>query len=149
LSRATVERELPFILQVNAGERRCFIHGRMDAVVEGSPPRVIDYKYSLWKPGAEAAYEMQMAAYSLALMKSFGTEKAAAELWYLKAPMKIVRQEYTLSEAEGRLAELLSHYLGALATGDWPKASRSYCEATFCGFIPQCWGSTSSGPGAV
>jgi hypothetical protein len=139
LTHVQVERELPFMLRVRVGNSDCFVRGRMDAVVDGNPPRVIDYKYSQWKPGAEAAYELQMAAYALALMKSTGNERAAAELWYLKAPMKIVRQEYALAEAEARLSALLMRYLAALSSGNWPKASRAYCDSTFCGFIPQCW----------
>ena len=48
-----IERELPFIMHVQASGKDCFVRGRMDAVVPGDPPRVIDYKFALWKEGAE------------------------------------------------------------------------------------------------
>src|SRR5262249_15079148 len=100
-----LERELPFIMHVRAGDRDCFVRGRMDAVIPTAAPRVIDYKFAIWKGGAESMYRMQMAAYSLALMKSIGAQRAVAELWYLKAPMKIVRVEYSRDEAEKTIAD--------------------------------------------
>ena len=80
-----------------------------------------------------------MAAYSLALMKSTGADRAVSELWYLKSPMKVVRREYTREEAEGLLAELLDRYVAALQSEDWPKADRTYCDRIECGFRPECW----------
>jgi len=115
----------------------------MDAVVPGDPPRVIDYKFALWKQGGEAIYEIQMTAYCLALMKSTGAGRAVAELWYLKAPMKILTQEYTLEEAERRLADLLERYLNALRTDNWPMAERTYCDSVECGFRTRCWEESS------
>ncbi len=44
LSTVDVARELPFIMHVDVGGRDCFVRGRMDAVVPGELPRVIDYK---------------------------------------------------------------------------------------------------------
>jgi CRISPR/Cas system-associated exonuclease Cas4 (RecB family) len=111
----------------------------MDVVIPGDPPRVIDYKYASWREGAEADYEIQMTAYSLALMKALGTERAASELWYLKRPMKIIRREYTLQEAEQRLGGLMSGYLAAVETNEWPMADRAHCDHIECGFRQQCW----------
>jgi hypothetical protein len=147
LEAGEVERELPFILHVRAAGRDCYIRGRMDAVVPGTPPRVIDYKYASWRTGVEADYEIQMTAYSLALMKSAGLDRAVAELWYLRTPMKVIRQEYTRQQAEQRIADLLERYLGAVASGMWPMAERTYCDSVQCGFREKCWtASTGSAP---
>ena len=81
-----------------------------------------------------------MVAYSLALMKSTGAERAVSELWYLKTPMKIVRREYEKQEAEGVIAGLLEGYVAALGSGRWPKAKREHCDLVECGFRSQCWG---------
>jgi ATP-dependent helicase/nuclease subunit A len=140
LVSADLERELPFIMHLRAADQDCFVRGRTDAVVLDNPPRVIDYKFALWKEGAEAAYRIQMTAYALALMKSAGVDRAIVELWYLKAPMKIVRQELTQSEAERELASLLERYIHALGADDWPMAQRAYCASIECGFRARCWG---------
>jgi hypothetical protein len=139
LEEGEVDRELPFILHVRAAGRDCYVRGRMDAVVPGTPPRVIDYKYASWRTGVEADYEIQMTAYSLALMKSAGLDRAVAELWYLRTPMKVIRQEYSRQQAEQRLADLLGRYLEAMATGEWPLAERTYCDRIQCGFRDRCW----------
>ena len=144
LVASEVERELPFIMHVRAGERDCYIRGRMDAVVPGSPPRVIDYKYASWRTDAELDYEIQMTAYSLALMKSADIDRAVAELWYLRTPMKVIRKEYTRTQAEESLSVLLGRYLKALASGVWPMAERAYCERIQCGFREKCWAGTVS-----
>jgi CRISPR/Cas system-associated exonuclease Cas4 (RecB family) len=141
LSAAAVERELPFLMHLKLGERDCFIRGRMDAVVAGDPPRVIDYKYSSWSAGVEIAYEIQMTAYSLALMKSARVDRAIAELWYLKSPMKVLRREYTQEEAEQRIGELVGRYMDSLSSGQWPMANRAYCDSVQCGFREKCWAS--------
>jgi CRISPR/Cas system-associated exonuclease Cas4 (RecB family) len=139
LTKVDVERELPFIMHLRAGDRNCYVRGRMDAVVSDDPPRVIDYKYATWNERAETDYEIQMTAYCLALMKSSGAKRAAGELWYLKPPMKVIRREYTRDEAERRLAGLLEGYLHALSSGLWPMAERSYCDSVKCGFRERCW----------
>jgi ATP-dependent exoDNAse (exonuclease V) beta subunit len=139
LAKADVERELPFIMHVRAGSRNCFIRGRMDAVVSAHPPRVIDYKYALWRSGGEAEYEIQMMAYCLAVMKSSGSDRAVGELWYLKSPMKVLHREYSYDEAERTLSGILERYLQSLSSGTWPAAERSYCDATECGFRERCW----------
>jgi CRISPR/Cas system-associated exonuclease Cas4 (RecB family) len=139
LTKLEVERELPFIMHVRAGDRNCYVRGRMDAVVSDDPPRVIDYKYAAWNEGAQRDYEVQMTAYCLALMKSSGAKSAAGELWYLKPPMKVIRREYTRDEAERRLAGLLEGYLRALSSGTWPMAERPYCDSVKCGFRERCW----------
>jgi CRISPR/Cas system-associated exonuclease Cas4 (RecB family) len=100
---------------------------------------VIDYKYATWREGAETSYDVQMTAYSLALMKALGTDRAVAELWYLKSPMKIVRREYTLNDAEQRLRGLLSRYAAAVDNDEWPMAGRSHCDRIQCGFRNKCW----------
>jgi ATP-dependent helicase/nuclease subunit A len=143
LSNSGVERELAFMMCLTVADKDCFVRGRMDAVVSGNPFRVIDYKFASWKEGAEAAYEIQMTAYCLALMKSIGADRVVGELWYLKSPMRILRREYTRADSEARLAGLLHRYTGALATGDWPLAARSYCDSVECGFRPECWPSPS------
>jgi hypothetical protein len=111
----------------------------MDVVIPADLPRVIDYKYATWWDGCEADYEMQMTAYSVAVMKALGTDRAVSELWYLKQPMKIVRKEYGLSEAEGRLKDLLSRYISAVETNEWPATERVHCDRLECGFRSQCW----------
>ena len=135
-----VQRELPFIMYVRAGGKDCFVRGRMDAVVLEDSPRIIDYKFASWKPGAEDTYRMQMAAYSLAVMKSSGAENAVGELWYLKSPMKIVRAEYSKTGAETLIADLLNQYFEALQSNVWPKADRAHCDRVECGFRAECWG---------
>jgi hypothetical protein len=65
LTSASPERELPFIMHVSVDGKDCWIRGRMDAAIgayETGVPRVIDYKYAVWREGAEANYEMQMTA---------------------------------------------------------------------------------------
>ena len=86
-----------------------------------------------------------MTAYSLALMKALTADRAGAELWYLKSPMKIVRREYTRREAEDRLRDLLVRYLTALETEEWPVAARQYCDRAECGFRSRCWGEEIQG----
>jgi CRISPR/Cas system-associated exonuclease Cas4 (RecB family) len=140
LPSSSVERELPFIMNVRAAGHDCFVRGRMDAVIPGNPPRVVDYKFSLWRDDAESTYEIQMTAYSLAVMKSLGVNRAIAELWYLKAPMKVLRHEYTLEEAEHRISGILERYMESLKSGAWPMADRTYCDAMECGFRDRCWG---------
>src|SRR5439155_5555914 len=127
------------IMHLRVDERDCWIRGRMDVVVPGDVPRVIDYKYAVWHQGSEGAYEIQMTAYCLALMKAFGTQSAAGELWYLKSPMKILRREYTFAEAEQRLRTLMSNYRHAIETNQWPAAERAYCDRIECGFRERCW----------
>src|SRR5206468_7027386 len=121
-------REMLFIMHLRVDERDCWIRGRMDAVVGGEMPRVVDYKYAAWREAVEANYEIQMMAYSLALMKALGTESAGAELWYLKSPMKIVRRDYTFAEADQRLRGLMSNYMAAIESNEWPAAERAYCD---------------------
>jgi hypothetical protein len=144
LSSASPEREMPFIMHIGVEGRDCWIRGRMDAVAPGDVPRVVDYKYATWCEGAEANYEIQMTAYSLALMKALGTERAAGELWYLKSPMKIVRREYRLDEAEQRLRDIISKYLAAIEKDEWLAAGRGYCDRVECGFRTKCWGEVQS-----
>ena len=139
LASLDVARELPFIMQIEVRGRSCFVRGRMDAVVSGNVPRVIDYKYALWRDGGDVQYEIPMTAYCLAVMKSLGVERAIAELWYLKTPMKIVKREFSREHAEHRLAALLEGYLQSLSSGIWPMAERSHCDAVACGFRDRCW----------
>ncbi len=139
LSSASPERELPFLMHLEAGGKDCWIRGRMDAVVVADVPKVIDYKYAAWQEGAESDYEVQLTAYSLALMKALSAGRAIAELWYLKSPMKVVRREYTFEEAENRLRELLLKYVNAIQTNHWAAAERSYCDHVECGFRRKCW----------
>jgi UvrD-like helicase family protein/PD-(D/E)XK nuclease superfamily protein len=144
LSAGEAERELPFIMHLDVEGRECWIRGRIDAAVPGEIPRVVDYKYAVWREGAEANYEVQMAAYALALMKATGAARAAAELWYLKAPLRIVRREYALKETEARLRSLLSKYFQAIENDEWPAADRGYCDRTECGFRDVCWGALNT-----
>ncbi|MBI4472479.1 MAG: UvrD-helicase domain-containing protein [Acidobacteria bacterium] len=139
LSQSSPEREMPFIMHLSVGGRDCWIRGRMDAVVPGDPPRVIDYKYAMWRESGDASYEIQMTAYCLALMKAFGVDLATAELWYLRQPMKVLRREYAREESERRLSDLISKYVAALETGSWPMAQRDYCDRIECGFRERCW----------
>jgi hypothetical protein len=139
------ERELPFIMHLNVDGRDCWVRGRMDAAVAGETPRVIDYKYAVWRELGEAAYDIQMTAYALALMKALDTDRAISELWYLKAPMKIIRQEYTRDEAENKLRDLFARYLDALDRDEWPAAERPYCDRVECGFRERCWGPEAVG----
>ena len=140
LLSASPEREMPFIMHIQVEGRDCWVRGRMDAVVPGEVPRVIDYKYAAWREGGEANYEIQMTAYALALMKALGTGRAIGELWYLKSPMKILRHEYTIAEAEQRLRDLMSRYFMAVEKDEWPAAERAYCDRVECGFRTRCWG---------
>jgi ATP-dependent exoDNAse (exonuclease V) beta subunit len=143
LNTAGPERELPFIAHLDVDGKDCWVRGRMDAVVAGpGVPRVIDYKYAVWREGAEETYDIQMTAYALALMKALETDRAAAELWYLKSPMKIVRREYALAGAEGKLRALFARYMEALDLNEWPAAERAYCDRVECGFRQRCWGGT-------
>jgi len=80
-----------------------------------------------------------MTAYALALMKALGTGRAIGELWYLKSPMKILRHEYTIAEAEQRLRDLMSRYFMAVEKEEWPAAERAYCDRVECGFRTRCW----------
>jgi CRISPR/Cas system-associated exonuclease Cas4 (RecB family) len=138
------ERELPFLMSVQAEGKDCWIRGRMDAAVAGDMPRVVDYKYAGWHDSAESANDVQMTAYALALMKALGTDRAISELWYLKPPMKIVRREHDRTQAEEHLRALLSRYLNALETSEWPQAERAYCDRVGCGFRQRCWGNLST-----
>jgi len=134
-----VERELPFMMHVSVGGRDCFIRGRMDAVTLSNPPRIIDYKYAAWRVGAELSYELQMATYCLATMNNLNVERAISELWFLKTPMKVVRREFTRSEAEATITGLLQRYFESLSSGDWPMAERTHCDVVACGFRERCW----------
>jgi ATP-dependent helicase/nuclease subunit A len=139
LEAAMPERELPFLLRQEIRGYDCWIRGRMDAAVASDPPRVVDYKYASWHEGAELDYEIQMTVYALALMKALDTSTAVSELWYLKVPMKIVRCEHTLENAERKVRELLLSYLNALNQDEWPMADRAYCDKVKCGFRERCW----------
>jgi ATP-dependent exoDNAse (exonuclease V) beta subunit len=145
LVAAGPERELPFIMHLNVQGKDCWIRGRMDAVVPADDrsgsgiPRVVDYKYAVWREGAESDYELQMTTYALALMKSLGTDRAVAELWYVKPPIRIIRRQYTLDEAEAKLHGLLSRYLEAVDSDQWHAAERDYCDRIACGFRDRCW----------
>jgi ATP-dependent helicase/nuclease subunit A len=146
LASASPERELPFIMHMLVNGNDCWVRGRMDAAIALDPenglPRVIDYKYAVWREGVEANYEIQMTVYALALMKAMDADRAVAELWYLKSPMKIVRRIYTSAEAERKLHGLLSNYLEALESNKWPAAERPYCDRVECGFRNRCWSNT-------
>jgi ATP-dependent helicase/nuclease subunit A len=139
LVSAVPEREMPFIMHIKVNGKDCWIRGRMDVVVPAAVPRVVDYKYATWQDGCEADYEMQMTAYSVAVMKALGTDRAVSELWYLKRPMKILRKEYGLPEAQDRLKSLLSRYMSAVETNEWPATERAHCDRMECGFRSQCW----------
>jgi hypothetical protein len=134
------ERELPFIMYLNVDGKDCWIRGRMDAAVASATPRVIDYKYAMWRESGEAVYDIQMTAYALALMKAVDTDRAISELWFLKSPMKIVRREYKRGVAEARLTQLFSRYFRAVETDQWPAAERTHCDQVECGFRQRCWG---------
>src|SRR5262249_32157139 len=103
LTSASPERELPFMMHLSVNGKEWLMRGRMDVAVatdsETGMPRVIDYKYAVWREAREDDYEIQMTSYALALMKSLGTDRALAELWYLKSPMKIMRRQYERPEA--------------------------------------------------
>jgi ATP-dependent helicase/nuclease subunit A len=146
LQNASPEPELPFMMHVRALGKDCWIRGRMDAVIGGEVPTVIDYKYALWRDGIDASYEIQLTAYALAAMKSFGADRAIGELWYLRSPMKIVRHEYSAATAEERLVRLIESYSRALETGDWPMAERDYCDRMECGFRSECFKSAIRNP---
>jgi len=139
LVSALPEREMPFIMHLDVDGKDCWIRGRMDVVIPSAVPRVVDYKYATWYEGCEVDYEMQMTAYSAAVMKALGTDRAVSELWYLKRPMKIVRKEYSLSQAEARLRALVSRYISAVETNEWPATERPHCDRVECGFRAQCW----------
>ncbi len=111
LQASSPECEMPFMLFLRIANRDCWIRGRMDAVVAGDTPRVIDYKYSLWREGADEAYDIQLSCYCLSLMKALDVKRVAGELWFLKSPMKIVGREFTLAETESRLCRLLEETL--------------------------------------
>jgi ATP-dependent helicase/nuclease subunit A len=134
------ERELPFMMHMRAADRDCWVRGRMDAVVGGDVPRVIDYKYAVWREGAEGPYEVQIAAYGLAVMKSLRVSRAVGELWFLKPPMKIVRREFELHAVEHRLQKLFARYIEAVAANHWSLADRAYCDKVQCGFREKCFG---------
>jgi ATP-dependent helicase/nuclease subunit A len=142
------ERELPFLMNLTIRGNDCWVRGRMDAALcfdgngPAAVPRVVDYKYAMWREGDEGKYDIQMTAYALALMKAMGTPRAMAELWYLKTPVKIIRREFILAQAEQKLTELLSKYIDALTHDEWPAADRSYCDRVECGFRDQCWGAS-------
>ncbi len=139
LRAAEPEREMPFMMHLNVEGKDCWIRGRMDAVVPAGIARVIDYKYAAWRDGFEADYDVQMTAYSLALMKALGTDRAVSELWYLRPPMKIIRREHSFREAEDRLRVLLLKYVMAIEADEWPMADRTYCDRVECGFRQHCW----------
>ncbi len=142
LTSSFPERELPFIMYLSVEGRDCWVHGRMDAAVASEIPRVIDYKYAIWRESSDGAYELQMTAYALALMKALNADRAISELWFVKKPMKIVRREYRHDAAEGRLTDLFSRYFAAVEMDLWPAAARAHCDAVECGFRHHCWGST-------
>jgi len=107
-------------------------------------PRVVDYKYAIWRDGCEADYEMQMTAYSVAVMKALGTDRAVSELWYLKRPMKILKKEYGLPEAEDRLKNLLSRYISAVETN--VSARRRLSRNTQSSWSTSTADTTTTGP---
>ena len=111
----------------------------MDAAVASEIPRVIDYKYAMWRESAESVYDIQMTAYALALMKALNVDQAISELWYLKGQMKIVRRQYRRESAEARLTTLFSRYLAAVDSDQWPAAERAHCDKVECGFRQRCW----------
>jgi ATP-dependent helicase/nuclease subunit A len=142
LAASFPERELPFIMFLSVDGRDCWVRGRMDAAVASEVPRVIDYKYAMWRESSESSYDIQMTAYALALMKALNADQAISELWYLKSPMKIVRRQYSRETAEARLRTLFSRYLAAVESDEWPAAARAHCDRVECGFRQQCWGGT-------
>jgi ATP-dependent exoDNAse (exonuclease V) beta subunit len=141
LAGVAIEREIPFMVAVSDAERdsTSLIRGRIDAVAGLDPPRVIDYKFARWREGAEITYRPQMLAYCLAVMKSAGVDRVSGELWFLRAPMKIVSREYTRAECESELRSIVDRYTEALESGDWPMAERAECDRLQCGFRSQCW----------
>jgi hypothetical protein len=139
LSTADAERELTFMMHLQVAGRECMIRGRMDALVVAQLPRIVDYKYANWQQNAEVEYELQMATYCLATMKALGVQKAVGELWFLKSPMKVIRREFTRSEAETTITRVLRSYLEAQSSGEWPMAERAYCDSVSCGFRERCW----------
>jgi hypothetical protein len=114
----------------------------MDAAVASEVPRVIDYKYAMWRESSESSYDIQMTAYALALMKALNADQAISELWYLKSPMKILRRQYSRETAEARLTTLFSRYVAAVESDKWPAAERAHCDRVECGFRQQCWAGT-------
>jgi hypothetical protein len=113
----------------------------MDLVVSGASPRVVDYKYASPAPGDENTYEVQMAVYSLAVMKSLGIDRVHGELWYLRPSLKVSRREYKRDEAERLVTSLIARYLQTMTSAEWPKAERRFCDSVGCGFRSRCWDS--------
>jgi CRISPR/Cas system-associated exonuclease Cas4 (RecB family) len=141
LERLAPEREVPFLLHLRAAEKECFIRGRMDLVVRGASPRVVDYKYASSGPDDEHTYEVQMAVYSLALMNSLSIDRVQGELWYLKPSLKVSRREYRRDEAERQVTALVARYLQVMNSAEWSKAERPFCDSVGCGFRGRCWDS--------
>ena len=134
------ECELPFVIHQEVDGVDCFVRGRIDALVPSKRPRVIDYKFSRWKPGSDDPYQIQMTCYALAAMKSLDVRSSTGELWFLKEPRRIRGREYDRDAAETLLEALFRQYQSCLSEDQWPRASESYCDRISCGFRSDCWG---------
>jgi hypothetical protein len=147
----TLRREVPFQLHLRGVTLELFIRGRMDAVVSrDDTPVVIDHKYAHFDAHKEAGYDVPMAIYALAAMRTFGSPSAEVQLSFLRSRVYPTERRTVGAEdhVEARLLRLAQAYVDrrhASAVDAWPRIARQECELMRCGFRPFCWGQKTSG----
>jgi hypothetical protein len=147
-------REVPFVLRVGPpGGPACRLDGAIDALAEERDGlRVIDFKYAAPRPGAAAAYRLQLAAYALAAGRARPGSRVRAELWFLRAPGAVV----DVTPAPADLARLEAGAPG-WARGALSGAGRDLspaalgrdearCRAEGCGWASRCFAPPGARP---
>ena len=93
----------------------------------------------LWREGAETEYEVQMAAYCLAVMKRSRVNGLLPSCGFSRA-LKIVKREFYRAETAERLIAGAPREISAIAVfRDLAYGGRSYCDSVACGFRERCW----------
>jgi ATP-dependent helicase/nuclease subunit A len=146
----TVRREVPFQLHIPGERLELLIRGRMDAVfVRDGTPVVIDHKYAHFDRHKEAGYEVPMAIYALAAMRTMESPHAEVRLSFLRSRVypTETRTINATQHVEERLLQLARVYVDRRHSSDveaWPRIARTQCEQARCGFRPYCWGRQAS-----
>lgn len=152
--RASVRREVPFVLAVEDGkDHEVVLRGSIDLLVawpDGTVD-VVDYKSA--RGGAADAYAFQLDIYVLAARAMYPDARVVrAGLVFLGGknvePVWRATSEETI--AKERLASLGNALVGARWTDTFPRVELPRCEAIYCGFIGRCHsGAPSGGNGTV
>jgi ATP-dependent exoDNAse (exonuclease V) beta subunit len=141
-----VQREVPFLLRLEAGGRSCYLAGAIDALLdERAGLTVVDFKYALPRPGALERYRGQLLAYCVAARRARPGRRVRARLQFLRGPCSAVELAPSARDLDDfeRAAPALAAAAAGLAPPPEPPAlgrTPDACAADACGYAHACHG---------